>query len=90
MCVRLAHIISEISCLPGRLLKSRDVEQVKQWYITSFRELMEFEPVARSSVEQRGMYAAGRVWGWLNEHPYPNVGRSIYLSPGRSHPVLRA
>lgn len=55
MCVRLAHIISEISCLPGRLLKSKDVEQVKQWYIISLRELMEFEPVARAPAELRGM-----------------------------------
>lgn len=45
LCVRLAHIVKELDSLPGLLLNMKPVQQVKEWYIISFKELLQFPPL---------------------------------------------
>jgi pyruvate dehydrogenase kinase 2/3/4 len=41
--VRLANIMKEIHLLPDNLLRMPSVNQVNQWYVRSFQEILEFE-----------------------------------------------
>jgi pyruvate dehydrogenase kinase 2/3/4 len=41
--VRLANIMKEINLLPDNLLRMPSVSLVNDWYVCSFKEILEFE-----------------------------------------------
>nr|CAG4644864.1 EOG090X07QN [Leptodora kindtii] len=51
--VRLANIMQEIQFLPENLLKMPSVNLVQQWYVRSFKEMLEFEEVKTDTIHLR-------------------------------------
>ena len=45
--VRLANIMQEIQLLPQNLLRMPSVSLVQNWYIQSFKEMVEFEEIKK-------------------------------------------
>ena len=43
--VRLANIMQEINLLPQNLLRMPSVHLVHNWYVKSFKEILEFEDI---------------------------------------------
>ena len=48
--VRLANIMQEIQLLPQNLLRMPSVSLVQNWYIQSFKEMVEFEEIKKIDI----------------------------------------
>ena len=74
--VRLANIMQEINLLPQNLLRMPSVHLVHNWYVKSFKEILEFEDI--KSIDKKKLLELVTI-SWFVLSEYLPLNRFLFL-----------